>query len=227
MLLAVSYHLLVYAGLPYIGIEGIFSWLIPQKNLPFSLILPAILRKIVAILFFSVLFMNWYGYQLVIDYFEKEHSRQLSVKFDREEYDESELISVKTSFPLPYLVNSAEFERWDGEVNIDGILYKYVKRRFINDSIEFLCLPDHHSMQLQSARDNFFRLANDLQQDEPNNKKNQPSVPSFKQVLNDYCDEIKTWDFSIAVTRLSHHSYYISPHTRFYGIIPGQPPDMA
>jgi hypothetical protein len=128
---------------------------------------------------------------------------------------------------LPYLVNSAEFERWDGEVNIDGILHKYVKRRFINDSVEFLCIPDPHSMQLQSARDNFFRLANDLQQNQANGKKEQPVMPSYKQVLNDYCDEVKTWDFSIEAVTISHQSFYISPHTSFHGIVPAQPPDRA
>lgn len=184
-----------------------------------------LLRRIVAILLLAVLFMNWYGYQIVIDYYEQEHDRQLEVKFDREEYDESELISVKTYFPLPYLVNSADFERWDGEINIDGILYKYVKRRFINDSIEFLCLPDHQSMRLQTARDNFFRLANDLQQNDANKKSDQSGLPSFKQVLNEYCEEVKGWDFSLAEITLSHHSIYSPLHSDYYIDSPGQPPE--
>jgi hypothetical protein len=171
--------------------------------------------------------MNWFGYRFVIDYIEQEHTRQLTKQFDQEEYDESALISVKTAFPLPYLVNSPSFERWDGEINIDGILYKYVKRRFINDSIEFLCIPDRHSMSLQTARDNFFRLANDLQQDQSGNKTDHSPVPSFKQVLNEYCEEIKGWDFSIAAIKLSHHSFYLSPHTSSHAINPGQPPDIA
>lgn len=171
--------------------------------------------------------MNWFGYRIVIGYIEQEHSRQLTMRFDEEKYDESQLISVKTSFPLPYLVNSADFERWDGEINIDGILYKYVKRRFINDSIEFLCIPDRHSMNLQTARDNFFRLANDLQQDQPGKKTDHSTIPSFKQVLNDYCEEIKGWDFSLAEIKLSHHAFYHSHHTGFYAYSQGQPPDIA
>jgi len=171
--------------------------------------------------------MNWFGYRLVIGCIEDAHSRELVSKFDKEEYDESELISVKTAFPLPYLVNSADFERWDGEINIDGILYKYVKRRFINDSVEFLCIPDPHTMNLQTARDNFFRLANDLQQDHPGKKTDQAPVPSFKQVLNDYCEEIKGWDFSIAEVKVSHHAFYLSHHTGIYASNQGQPPDIA
>lgn len=161
----------------------------------------------------------------MIDFFQQEHTRKLEVKFDANDYNEAELISVKMHYPLPYLVNSTDFERWDGEVDIDGIFYKYVKRRFVNDSIEFLCLPDVKSMHLQSARDNFFRLANDLQQGQSGNKSDQHSVPAFKNLLNDYCNEIKSWDFSITKSRLLHHSFYPYFHTTFYGNSPGQPPD--
>lgn len=184
------------------------------------------MKKIAAILFLSVLFFNWFGYQLVIDLFQKEHARQLEAQFDTNNYDESKLISVKTHFPLPYLVNSGKFERWDGEINIDGILYKYVKRRFVNDSVEFLCIPDYKSMQLQTARDNFFRLANDLQQ-QSKGSDNTTTLPAFKNLFNDYCQEIRSWDFSLAAPRLLHHSSYPSFHTAFYGRNTGQPPDRC
>lgn len=183
------------------------------------------MKRTAAILFFAILLFNWIGYRFVIDFFEREHTRELQVSFDTNKYDESELISVKMHYPLPYLVNSSQFERWDGEVDIDGILYKYVKRRFVNDSIEFLCLPDYKSMRMQTARDNFFRLAHDLQQNRSDKKSDQGSVPSFKNILNDYCNEIKSWDFSIAKLRLSHHPFYRFFNTDYFGTSPGQPPD--
>lgn len=160
----------------------------------------------------------------MIDYFQQQHSRDLQVQFDENEYDDSQLISVKTPYPLPYLVNSAGFERWDGEVNIDGILYKYVKRRFVNDSIEFLCVPDHKSMRLQTARDNFFRLANDLQHQQ-NKQSDNTTLPSFKNLLNDFCEDIKGFDFALTEQNLSHYSYYPTHHTGYYANNPGQPPD--
>ena len=180
------------------------------------------LKRTAAILFFAILLFNWFGYRLVIDYVQQQHTRELQAQFDENEYDDSQLISVKTHYPLPYLVNSAGFERWDGEVDIDGILYKYVKRRFVNDSIEFLCVPDHKTMQLQTARDNFFRLANDLQQ---NRQPDNTTLPAFKNLLNDFCEEIKGFDFAVAQQNLLHYSYYPTYHTGYYANNPGQPPD--
>jgi hypothetical protein len=184
------------------------------------------LRKTAAILFLFTLFFNWIGYRVVFSLAENKHNKQMLLKLDENNYDESDLISVKTYYPLPYLTNSPDFERWNGEINIDGILYKYVKRRFINDSIEFLCLPDYKSMQLQSAREKFFRLANDLQQNDQNKKSDQ-RVPAFKHLLNEYCEEIQGFDFTIIGSKLSHHTSYLTPHTSFYGSIPGQPPDLS
>jgi hypothetical protein len=182
-----------------------------------------LLKKIAAILFFSILFVNWFGYRMVIDFLQQQHDRELVANFDDEQYNEADLISVKVYYPLPYLVNSDKFERWDGEINIEGVLYKYVKRRFIHDSVEFLCLPDPKTMRLQTARDNFFRLANDLQHNQ--NKPDQPAIPSFKNLLNDYCEDMPGWDFKLDEVRITHHSFYIPFHTGFYGDGLIQPPD--
>lgn len=151
----------------------------------------------------------------------------MEVKLDQDKYNESELISVKAHYPLPYIVNSSNFERWNGEVNIDGIVYKYVKRRFINDSIEFLCIPDHRSMQLQTAKDNFFRLANDLQQNQSNKKSDHNSIPSFKSVLSEYCEEVQEWKIALTESSLLHYSFYPFFNTGFYGDTTEQPPDIA
>jgi hypothetical protein len=184
------------------------------------------LKKIAAILFFSILLFDWVGYRLVIGLFEKEHSREMQVKLDQASYDESELVLVKTPYPLPYLVNSHDFERWDGEVKINGVLYKYVKRRFINDSIEFLCLPDYNSMKLQTAKEDYFRMTNDPLQS-PQNKKSDQHIPPFKQLQNEYCEEIQGFDFGIADIKLLHHSCYIASDSGFYGDTTEQPPDIC
>ena len=151
----------------------------------------------------------------------------MEIKLDQNQYNESDLVSVKIRYPLPYIVNSSNFERWNGEVNIDGILYKYVKRRFINDSIEFLCIRDQMSMQLQTARDNFFRLANDLQQNQENKKSDQSNIPSFKNTLNQYYEEIPEWGLSTIETPLLYNPYYLPLYTNFYLETTGQPPDVA
>lgn len=149
----------------------------------------------------------------------------MAIKVEQADYDESELISVKTYYPLPYLTNSPDFERWDGEVNVNGIVYKYVKRRFVNDSIEFLCLPDHQLTQLKADKENLFRITNDLQQDQQNKKQN--NIPAFKRILADYCEEADLPEFAIQIIKPVHYSFYLIPSTGFYVTATEQPPDIC
>jgi hypothetical protein len=88
----------------------------------------------------------------------------LEAQLDGNSYDESELISIKVpAIHLGYYTNSSQFERVDGQMEFGGIEYKYVKRRLFNDSLELMCIPNHAIMSLQTAKDEFFRLVNDLQ----------------------------------------------------------------
>lgn len=185
------------------------------------------MRKIAAILFFAVLIFNWAGYRIFFGYAQSSHNRNLSEQFDKNEYNDAELVSVKIHYPLPYIVNSSGFERWDGEVDIDGKVYKYVKRRIIKDSIEFLCLPDQRSEHLQAAKDEFFKMTNDLQQDKPSHQSDQQQVPVFKNVLSEFCQEIKDWELLHTETSLAYNYYCPAIYHDFLSNTSEQPPDCA
>jgi hypothetical protein len=143
------------------------------------------LKRLAAILLLGILFFNWYGYQLVSTWLEERADRQLEARLDVNGYDESQLISVKVpATSLSYYNISSRFERIDGQVDIGGVKYKYVKRRICNDSIEYLCIPDQTAMSLKTARNDFFRQVNDLQQHNGSGKKTGHSIT--KTVSSDY-----------------------------------------
>jgi hypothetical protein len=123
------------------------------------------LKKLAAILLIGLLFFNWYGYRLLTACLETRADHQLESRLDNDNYDESQLISIKIpSTYLSYYNSSTRFERVDGQIEIGGIKYKYVKRRLFNDSLELLCIPNNTAMQLQQTKDEFFKLTNDIQQ---------------------------------------------------------------
>jgi len=102
---------------------------------------------------------------------EERNNSRLEAQFDDNNYNESDLISLKVPATHLYYYNtSRSFERVDGQIEIKGVLYKYVKRRLYNDSVELLCIPNIGSMQLRNAKDNFFKTANDLQNTAQNKK---------------------------------------------------------
>lgn len=146
------------------------------------------LRRLIAILFLSVLVFNFYGYRLMIDYMEDRHTVVLESRLDKEQYNEDELISIKTPLSLPYYSPSPAWERAYGSVEVDGIIYEYVKRRVHQDTLELLCLPDKTKMQLQSVKHEYFRLSLDGNQTQGEKKSHavKISLPDFFQVLDTY-----------------------------------------
>jgi hypothetical protein len=137
-----------------------------------------------SILLLGLFLFNCFGYKLLISYFENKADQQLEQQLDDNNYDESQLISIKVPVTyLPYYNNSKTFERIDGQIEIHGTPYKYVKRRIYNDSLELLCIPNATAMKLQTTRNEIFKFVNDLQ----TGKKSESHPHSLKvPSINDY-----------------------------------------
>jgi hypothetical protein len=178
-----------------------------------------------AILLISLLFFNWIGYRVLMQWMEQKADARLEARLDNNNYNESDLITIKISLNMPYQNEWSDFERYDGEVEKDGKIYKYVKRKVQNDSLILLCIPHETKMNLQAAKDDFYKLVNDLQQNNSSKKGNDKKT-AFKNLLSEYVQDIKTWSFNVNPD-LSLH-YFIennsSNSTGFY-LLPGQPPD--
>jgi len=130
------------------------------------------LRRIAAILLMGILFFNWYGYRLLTSWLEVRADHQLEARLDENSYDESQLISIKVpSTHLSYYNSSSRFERVDGQIEIGGVRYKYVARRLFNDSLELRCIPNQAAMRLATVKNEFFKGANDIQQENSPSKK--------------------------------------------------------
>lgn len=117
-----------------------------------------------AILLSGILLFNWFGYRVLNDFLQNQADLQLQSQLDLRHYDESRLISIKLpATHLAYYNNSAVFEGVDGQIEIDGIPCKYVKRRIYNDSIELLCIPNQMALKLRLSGEDYFKLINDIQ----------------------------------------------------------------
>ncbi len=208
-------YCLLYRGSKIIGfiLEKI-------NNLP-------ILRRIISILLLGILLFNWVGYRMFSSYLEDKANAQFEARLDKNEYNEDQLLSIKIPVThLPYYTNSKSFDRVNGEIEMQGMLYKYVKRRIFNDSIELLCIRDESAMQLHSAKDDFFKLINGLQfNDSRHSKKADP----HKAVSKSFCSDNYTLGNVVSLrtpcTILSKNfSPYLSAITGAYSFTPERPP---
>lgn len=183
------------------------------------------MRQIAAILLLTILVFNWFGYRIVANYFQGKADQQLEARLDIEDYDVSQLIELKVPLNMPYQLNHTDFERVDGEIEIEGIHYKYVKRRVFNDSLVLLCLPNEQKMKIEGAKKSFFSLVNDLQ---PSSKKESGNnnTPTIKNILSEYFLVKNDW---ITPLFLSLSTIYFSknstaPRVR-YKAVAEQPPN--
>lgn len=81
---------------------------------------------------------------------------------DEEKYNEADLITITATLHIPYQSDWSHFERVNGEITIEGKVYKYIKRKIVTGQLVLVCLPDHKRMQLESARETFFKVTNSL-----------------------------------------------------------------
>jgi len=173
-------------------------------------------RKIAAIVLLALLLFNWFGYRILMHHLQERADWHLEAKLDIEDYDVTQLIELKIPLNMPYQLNRTDFERIDGEVEIEGIHYKYVKRKVINDSLILLCLPHEQKMKIENAKDDFFKQVNDLQTDAPKKVPGKNSTSTFTNILSDYLLLQNEW---IAPHLSNQSTLYYSIYSHLLGSV--------
>jgi hypothetical protein len=133
-----------------------------------------------------MLLFNWVGYRFVMDYLENRADIAFQSQLDDNQYNETDLISIKVPAALPYGASSKKFDRVNGEITVNGITYAYVKRRFYQDSLEVLCIPNFAKTGIKNARDAFAKLANDFVNSSSSKKDAGHQSHTVKPVVQDY-----------------------------------------
>ena len=152
------------------------------------------MKKLVSLLLLAMLLFNWVGYQVYIAVMEIRAEKEMISDLDKHNYSDDDLVSIK--IPVNYLYTYAGatgYERVDGHVEIAGVEYNYVKRRFFNDSLELLCIPNTAVNKLKSTKDAFFGLVNGLQHPDQSKKDGQQAA-AYKAMSAKYFPSTETWE---------------------------------
>ena len=124
-----------------------------------------------------------------MDWCQQHADIKLEAQLDINNYNEASLIELKVSLDLPYQTDWKDFERYDGEVTVDGQHYKYVKRKVQDGMLIVKCIPNENKHRIESARDQFFQLANDLQKNDGAKKSDAPKHSTIKNNITE-CEEL-------------------------------------
>ena len=185
------------------------------------------MRKLAAIILLILFLFNLTGYRLLFHYLGERSDVHYTSIINREEYDESQLLTIKVNLNVPYLVDRTEFERVDGEIEIDGQVYKYVKRRIYNGQLVLMCLRNSDRTKLQAAENKYAEFSLNLAAKK--NSTDSPSKSGFsKNTFTDYDQIIE--QFSPAIL-IAIGTYKVPDdeklHTSIYLNNPGKPPELA
>lgn len=185
------------------------------------------MKKIASILLLALLLFNCCGYRWVINIVQQNADTKLEAKLDRNDYDESQLIEIRVPVNLPYQTDWASFERFDGEIEVNGIHYKYVKRKIADGQLVLKCIPNQTRQRLESAKGDLFKITNDLQQDNAAKKSGAPNTSPVKNLLGDYdnLQQVHIACLYAAAARQPYNIYQPQLVTNLHHATPEQPPE--
>lgn len=156
---------------------------------------------------------NGVGYRVLNDYLQDRATRQMEAKLDKYQFQEDQLLCLKVpATHLSYYNTVTDFERINGRVDIDGVPYQYVARRIVNDSAEYLCIPNLAALDLRTGRDNWYGQVNDLRT--PGHDQKTAETNFFGDPYELPADH--SFDCGVPAF-IAHHSLYIP------GLSPGEP----
>lgn len=184
------------------------------------------MKKLAAILLLFIFVFNLFGYRLFVSYMVSHANQSLEIALDENNFSEEELISIKTPINLPYYNNNSSFARAYGEVEMNGILYKYVKSRIYNDSLEMLCIPNTSKQQLLNSKNNFTQVVFDLQKDTNKKSSNSNKIFSYFKLMSEYEQNISLhFNLPCKLIALKNNTHYIVNSGILYKTTVEQPPD--
>ncbi|MEP6682678.1 MAG: hypothetical protein ABJA35_05425 [Parafilimonas sp.] len=182
------------------------------------------MKKLATILLLSLLLFNFVGYRLLFSVLQQKANIEIVAKIDKQNYKDADLITLTVPLSMPYLTDSKDFERKDGEITLNGKVYHYVKEKVSNGNLILMCLPDAQKTQLQTAKNDFFKSQVDLQNNSTSKKSGDNSQVT-KLVISDY-EELQTTSFNLFAAQLEN-SLFSNPSFALQkgeGTMPEQPP---
>ncbi len=181
------------------------------------------MKKLAIILLLLLLLFNFIGYRFLFNALQQKADKTLVAKLDKADYDESQLVTVKVPLSMPYLTNWNDFKRTDGEIILNGKIYHYVKQKVYNGELILMCLPDEQKMNLQTAKNDFFKTQNDLQNN--TSKKSGENSQVIKFAVSDYIKTESSLNaFAVNNNAKVYADNYFANLQKGENLIPEQPP---
>ncbi len=185
------------------------------------------MKKTIAILLLTVHVFNLGGYHALFAFLQQKASTQIIEQLDNGSYQSADLVEVKIPYPLPYAANWPDYQRFDGEADINGIHYNYVKRKMSNDTLYLLCIPNHEKTKLAAAKNDYFNAVNEVSNPAQEKKSPTPFNTVQKAFGSEYNDLIQDYRLNTPAAAIAQTYPSLQPSLyNHFSASPFQPPKV-
>ena len=120
-------------------------------------------KRLFSIFMLFIFLFNGIGYYGLFYLTRQQLHSNILHKLDAGNYNDSQTITLKIPFSLPYQLNAdADYERVDGEFRFKGEFYKLVKQRHTNDTLYIVCIRDNEEKRLNTVVTDFIKASHTL-----------------------------------------------------------------
>jgi hypothetical protein len=174
-----------------------------------------------------ILLFNAVGYRLLLHYWEGRANEQLIARLDEKAYNEADLIELSAPLNLPWFTNWQHFERCDGQITINGTVYNYVARKYVNNVMIYKCIPNRAVQHILTTQKQVDQLAwGDPATNPPGHNKSPlssyfKSLAEYDNVMAGYMLSPLTEKESTRHPWLTESLYNVNPPTLY------QPPEQG
>lgn len=119
------------------------------------------MKRLLSILFLNLFLFNLVGYYGVYLGLRTSAKLEMKARLDSNSYNESDAVTVKLPFSLPYQSDWDSYRRIDGGFEKDGIFYSLVKHKVERDTLVVVYIKDHKETSLFESLTRFVEATTD------------------------------------------------------------------
>jgi hypothetical protein len=151
------------------------------------------LKQLTAISLLAIHLFNIVGYTLAFSIAEGKANEQMIASLDNNNYNENDLVELKLAINVPYIQGTGSYERYDGQIELNGVHYNYVKRIVKNDTLYLYCIPNTQKTNLSRTKN----LYAEQNADNSSNKTSEHSLSKQINFFNDYYSDALSFNFNV------------------------------
>ncbi len=125
---------------------------------------------------------------MVADWLQNRAEDRLQAVIDNRSFNSENLVELSVITNLPYTNDWLEWEHVNGTIEINGAHYQYVERKLDKGKMLYRCLPNNEKQTVVAARDEFFQLVNNFNQQTDHQSSSKSIV--INNFIGDYDDAV-------------------------------------